>query len=157
MNRLQVHDEVREIERDPVKHDIGKDLVNALLYLQHTDDGTPERTGEGRCQETYDRVDHRRQRTEDTDHRGGQGADHILTLSTDVEDTGTEGERHRKSGKNQRCCINDTVGEKLRLTEDTVEELRVGLARIDTDRREEDRPHDETDHDRDQGVQQGAV
>ena len=82
-----------------------------------------------------------------TKHTGYQSTDHELSLSSDVEHTGSERECHTQTGKDQRTCIYQRPHQIFWFAEDAAEQLSISNCRADTSDHQEDGTDQEAGND----------
>ena len=100
----------------------------------------------------------------DPDRGAGHGPGEELALGADVEETGAERQRDCDSGRDERDQKDDRVGELkggvlvLRAgdPETTAQQARVGVQRIGTGDRDDDRADQESEGDRTKGHRESA-
>ena len=125
--------------RDKVEHDGGDHDMTAAFGLQVGGDGRPCRTknpgphcGDKQCNRPM------REGNIEADKGEAQPADHRLTFTTDVEQTGMGGDRHRKAGKEEIGGIIERVAPAIGGPQRAIDHQVQRLHRAFTDQQDHD-------------------
>ena len=120
-----------DIGRQPVGHNAGQNFVDVQKCLQHTGNCAPQSAGQHTAHKSNDPNQpggHHAGGNTQSQHQGGQCAHQVLTGCADVEKACLEGNRHGKTGHNNRGCTEKHIAQALRIiapSKDTV--LTAGI------------------------------
>src|SRR6476620_8223725 len=99
--------------------------MGAGLCFQPTDDPSPECATEQAAHSGEEEVDARWQMPAETDVGGYDRAQERLTLSTDVEQSRTEGQPHAETRADQRSCLRSRFGDRAISANGALDQCRV--------------------------------
>ena len=101
---------IAEVEADPVKHNAGNNLVDTKLGLEPSNNGTNTCSTCGARQNNYRNLQHRWKVQAIANNNCKDSTYNVLTLSANVKETNAECKGNGNTGKEQRCCLNNDVG-----------------------------------------------
>ncbi len=151
VERGQIDDVVGKVERDPVQHNAGDDLVDAVFCLQKADQAAPDAPGEHPRREEDRNQQGGRQVQPDAEDGDHDGRDDVLALRADIEEAGLIGERHAQPGQDDGGRLYQDVGDVLGPSEHPAEKRAERLPRVVAGGGQHHRRDQKAAHNRNQG------